>query len=79
METGTNANNIKNCIEPDSPEHSFYPYCEENFHNDFHEKNRCKVDMCNLCCIGLETKKDKSVISDDALGECYGKCLKSNS
>lgn len=77
METGTNAKNIKNCIEPNSPEHSLYPYCEENFQGDFHGKTRCKTDMCNLCCIGMETKTDKSIITDDALGSCYEKCLKS--
>lgn len=76
METGSNSKTIKTCIEPPSPEHSIYPYCDDNFPNDFFGKARCKVDMCNLCCIGMETK-DKSVITDDALSICYEKCLRS--
>jgi hypothetical protein len=76
METGSNSNTIKTCIEPPSPEHSIYPYCDDNFLQDYFGRARCKVDMCNLCCIGMETK-DKSIITDDALGVCYEKCLKS--
>lgn len=76
METGSNSNTIKACIEPPTPEHSIYPYCDDNFNNDFYGKSRCKVDMCNLCCIGLETKTSV-VITDDALNVCFEKCLKS--
>lgn len=76
IEIGTNVRTIQTCVEPASPEHSIYPYCDDNFEKDFYGKARCKVDMCNLCCVGLETK-EKSLITDDALGACYQKCIKS--
>lgn len=77
MEAGTNKNTWESCIETAHPERSIYPYCDDVWKKDFNLKQRCKTDMCNLCCVSLETKGNKK-LSDESVGSCYNKCTKSN-
>ena len=77
MEKGSNSKNIQNCIEPISPEHSLYPYCDENFVGDFHGISRCKTDMCNLCCVTMDAMKSKN-FSLDSMRRCYKDCNNGN-
>ncbi len=74
---GSNTKEWKQCVEPDHPEKSIYPYCDDYFANDFYQRSRCKIDMCNLCCVSMDVK-DEQKLSDTATSSCYEKCLKSN-
>lgn len=76
-ETGTKSKSWETCVEPQHPENSIYPYCDESFSNDFFAKQRCKTDMCNLCCISLDQKNSDN-FTDEVVGNCYQKCIKSN-
>ena len=64
----------KSCIEPQNPERSIYNYCESGFAGDFYKEKKCKVDMCNACCVSTDTKKGGETISDEGLRKCYEKC-----
>ena len=55
----------KSCIEPQNPERSIYNYCESGFGGDFYKEKKCKVDMCNACCVSTDTKKGGETISDE--------------
>ena len=64
----------KSCIEPQNPERSIYNYCESGFAGDFYKEKKCKVDMCNACCVSTDTKKGGETMSDEGLRKCYEKC-----
>ena len=40
------------------------------------ENQRCKIDMCNLCCVSFD-QLDGSNVTDDVVKECYASCTKS--
>src|SRR5207244_1799569 len=65
------------CSEPSHPENYIYPYCDKLYENNFFEKNICKKDMCNLCCISFDVMKNTN-IPDSSVNDCYTKCIKSN-
>lgn len=69
-----NENSWKSCIEPENPERSIYTYCESGYGGDFYAEKKCKVDMCNTCCVTFDTKKGNFRMSDDGLRKCYEKC-----
>ncbi len=73
-EMGTVEKTWNNCIESPHPESSVYPYCDNHFKRDYFERQRCKVDMCNLCCISVDNIKGS--LKDESVNECYSKCLK---
>lgn len=66
----------QSCLNPSQPEKSVYPYCDEMFKNDFYQNTKCKNDMCNLCCVSVDTKGRHS-LTDLSLNECYTQCAKS--
>lgn len=38
-------------------------------------KESCKLDMCNLCCVTMDSMKKKN-FSIDNLKKCYRECSK---
>jgi hypothetical protein len=77
----SNTKSWKKCFEPERPEKSVYPYCNNLFYSnkgdskvkDYYQTSRCKVDMCNLCCASFDfTFKTK--ISKLNLERCYTGC-----
>lgn len=56
------------------PNNNIYAYCENKM-GSFSEiqKEACKLDMCNLCCISMDSMKQKQY-SLDNLRECYTDC-----
>lgn len=73
---GEKKSDWRSCTEPSSPETSVYPYCDEQFPKDFFSRQRCKTDMCNLCCVSMD-QKEAPIYSDEAVNTCYSKCAKS--
>ena len=41
------------------------------------QKEACKLDMCNLCCVTMDAMKKKNY-SVDNLRNCYRDCNKGN-
>jgi hypothetical protein len=76
IEVGSKTNSWKSCVEPTNPQNSVYQYCDQNFKNDFFSRSRCKIDMCNLCCISYD-EIGGSAVTDDVVKECYSTCTKS--
>jgi hypothetical protein len=74
-EIGTKKKTWESCIESTNPETSVYPYCDEQFPSDYFSKQRCKSDMCNLCCITMD-HKHVPLYTDEAMTSCYSKCTK---
>ncbi len=71
-----NSNGYKNCYQPTNPSKSIYPYCDKIFTNKgFDSVNRCKTDMCRLCCVNYDFTS-KSKISKNNLQQCYKGCLR---
>jgi hypothetical protein len=77
IEEGSNNKTWKSCIEPTHTENSIYPYCDEHFKKDFYGRSRCKTDLCNLCCVSVESMKKNTLLSDFSVSKCYEKCVKS--
>ena len=75
-EIGTKTSSWESCVQSSNPETSIYPYCEEQFPKDYFEKQRCKTDMYNLCCISLD-QIHLPLYSDETVNKCYKKCAKS--
>lgn len=61
------------CVASPRPTLSIYQYCEATQMAAV-EKNRCKIDFCNLCCTvadGVFKKK----FADESIETCHKKCV----
>ena len=65
---------LNQCGEPKNPDRSIYPYCDDYFKGDFFGSQRCKTDMCNLCCITRE--HGEMQVDEVGLTKCYSDCTK---
>merc|ERR1719362_1710603 len=71
----SNNDEYKNvCINSPDSSKNIFGYCENKL-NDFSEiqKDACKLDMCNLCCVTMDSIKSKN-FSVDSLKRCYNDC-----
>ena len=64
----------KSCIKPSDPYNSVYIYCDKLFEKDYFQRNRCKSDMCRLCCISYEPL-EKTILTNKSIDKCYTGCL----
>lgn len=64
------------CINSPNNQQNIYSFCEEKF-TTFNPNliNFCKLDMCNLCCVGMDTIKNKNY-SVPNLKSCFKDCAK---
>lgn len=62
----------KSCFEPKVPDESIYSYCDSEFCEP-NNRNQCKFDMCNLCCVNFENKIN-TLVSESSIQSCYKKC-----
>jgi hypothetical protein len=63
----------KLCVDSPRPTVSIYQYCEASQPSAV-EKNRCKIDFCNLCCTvadGVFKKK----FADESIESCHKQCV----
>lgn len=72
---GNKDSDLNTCIVPLHQDNSVYPYCDETFPKDVYGRSRCKTDMCNLCCVSLDSKNTNPNVSDNEVNKCYEKCL----
>jgi hypothetical protein len=72
-----NKDYINTCILSENSQESIYNFCQEKF-LIFDPKliNSCKLDMCNLCCVGMDSMKNKNY-SIPNLKSCFLDCTKS--
>lgn len=65
------------CISSPNFKQNIYSFCEDKF-TTFSPKllNVCKLDMCNLCCVGMDSIKKKNY-SLPNLKTCFIDCSKS--
>lgn len=59
----------------DDPDGNVYSYCDNKFLNE-HTKLTCKYDMCNLCCVNLNTIRSKKH-AFETVKSCFTDCAKS--
>jgi hypothetical protein len=62
------------CILSPNNEQNIYNFCQDKMTG--YSKNlinTCKLDMCNLCCVGMDTIKNKNY-SIPNLRECFTDC-----
>ena len=64
------------CINSPNNQQNIYSFCEEKMAT-FNPKftNFCKLDMCNLCCVGMDTIKNKNY-SVPNMKACFTDCSK---
>ncbi len=71
------------CINPDAFSNSFYNYCDKVFQFDVIGNNRCKVDMCKLCCFNVEFANPSIKLipqmTENLLRKCNQECIKCKS
>ena len=63
------------CLTSENPDKNVYSYCQ----NTFVEKplvDTCKHDMCNLCCVNINTLK-KRKHAYGTMKSCFSSCSKS--
>jgi hypothetical protein len=65
------------CISSSNNQQNIYNFCEEkmSFLN-LNMVNLCKLDMCNLCCVGMDTIKNRNY-SFSNLKNCFVDCSNS--
>lgn len=63
------------CAASPRPTVSVYQYCEINQENPA-EKQRCKIDFCNLCCT-VSDEVFKKKFADDLVDKCHKNCMDS--
>jgi len=75
--TVDNSNEYKNvCINSADTKRNIYDYCEQKMNSISQTaKESCKLDMCNLCCVTMDSMKSKSY-STNNLTKCYKDCNK---
>lgn len=62
------------CINSSDTQTSIYDFCQKKM--EFYDKKLlhfCKLDMCNLCCVGMDSMKKKN-FSISNLQQCFGEC-----
>lgn len=64
------------CINSPNNRQNIYNFCEEKF-DTYNPKllNTCKLDMCNMCCVGMDSIKKKNY-SVPNLKACFKDCSK---
>merc|ERR1711957_469540 len=64
------------CINSPNNVQNIYGYCEDKFAT-YNPKliNSCKLDMCNVCCVGMDAIKKKNY-SVPNLKSCFSDCSK---
>jgi hypothetical protein len=73
----TNNDEYKNvCINSPNTNSNIYGYCESMAIFNQVQKESCKLDMCNLCCVTMDAIKTK-IYSVNSLRRCYDECNKS--
>ena len=75
VDTNKDYDNV--CISSPNSRQNIYGYCDEKF-STYAPKlvNNCKLDMCNVCCVGMDAIKKKNY-SVPNLTQCYNDCSKS--
>jgi len=64
------------CINSPNNNQNIYSFCEEKMASfNINLINYCKLDMCNLCCVGMDTIKNKNY-SVPNLKNCFIDCSK---
>lgn len=58
----------------ENPDKNVYSYCENKFLNPSSIRT-CKLDMCNLCCVNLNTIKKKNH-AFETVKSCFNDCSK---
>merc|ERR1712151_260533 len=71
----TNNNEYKSvCTSSSDSNANIYAYCDNKLDNfSIIQKESCKLDMCNLCCVTMDSMKSKN-FSADSLKRCYADC-----
>jgi len=62
------------CLDNPDSNSNIYGYCDlkmQSFSNI--QKESCKLDMCNLCCVTMDAMKAKNY-SMDSMSRCYKDC-----
>ncbi len=65
------------CINSSNPTNNVYQFCDKKMDYDQSLVQYCKLDMCNLCCVTMDSIKKKS-FSFDNLKTCFIGCNKGN-
>ena len=73
-ETNTDSNYKNLCMMSDNPDKNIYSYCQNKFLNKLSIRT-CKYDMCNLCCVNLNTLKQKKH-AFETVKSCFNDCSK---
>lgn len=70
-----NSNEYKNiCIISNDPKIDVFNYCQTKMINyDQKLLAYCKLDMCNLCCVNMDTIKKKN-FSFTNVKRCFSEC-----
>jgi hypothetical protein len=73
----SNNDEYKNvCINSSNSNSNIVGYCEKMTNVNNLQKESCKLDMCNLCCVTMDAMKTR-IYSVDSLRRCYEDCNKS--
>ena len=70
-------NEYKNvCINSPNNIQNIYSFCEDKMASfNLNLINYCKLDMCNLCCVGMDTIKNKNYAVPN-MRNCFKDCSK---
>ena len=71
-ETNLDMNYKNYCMTSQNPDKNVYAYCQNRFTNPI-SINTCKYDMCNLCCVNLDTLKQKKH-AFETVKSCFSDC-----
>jgi len=63
----------KQCISIARPKKSIYEYCENTF-SDMRQRDNCKLDSCNLCCV-MSQEFDEIDVKNEIVSKCQMACL----
>jgi hypothetical protein len=71
-----NKDYINTCVATPNTQQNIYSFCQDRF-SGYNPTmlNLCKLDMCNLCCVGMDSIKHKNY-SFPNLKSCFLDCAR---